>query len=75
MRHYLNVHIFAMLLGFAVLGVLAVGGVLLGISPIPELLLVLSILAASYNVGHSMLNVWSEERIVRRSRRAPRDYR
>jgi threonine/homoserine/homoserine lactone efflux protein len=71
MRHYLNIHIFALLLGFAVLSVLAVLGLLLGISPIPQLLLGLSILAAAYNLGHSLLNLWSAEETRHKSDLGP----
>jgi len=67
-RHYLNIHIFALLLGFAVLAVLAMLGVAVGISPIPQLLLGLSILAASYNLGHSLLDLWSAEQTRRKDR-------
>lgn len=66
MKHYLNVHVFALLLGAAVLSVLTMLGLWLGISPIPQLLLGLSILAASYNLGHSLLNLWSAEQARRR---------
>ena len=69
MRHYLNVHLFALLLGLAVLLALAGLGIALGIPPVPQLLLGLSILAASYNVGHALLDLWSAEETTRRRRR------
>ncbi len=69
MKHYLNVHLFALLLGFGVLTVIGAIGLVVGIA-VPQVLLGLSILAASYNLGHSLLDLWSAEQEVRHRRRA-----
>jgi hypothetical protein len=44
--------------------VIGVVGLVVGIA-VPQVLLGLSILAASYNVGHSLLSLWGVERQTR----------